>query len=98
MLTPPPTTIPATTHLIPTAVITARATTAARVITTVATVIAAATDAVITAADITAGTINQRLNGGVFQMNKDFINHLFQLVAGTHQMPKTLSDFSTVTD
>jgi len=60
--------------------------------------IEAVTDGVITAADITVGTTNQRLNDGVFADEQGFIEHLFQLVAGTHQMPKTLSDFSTVTD
>ncbi|WP_127926186.1 MULTISPECIES: hypothetical protein [Pseudomonas] len=60
--------------------------------------IEAVTDGVITAADITMGTTNQRLNDGVFADEQGFIEHLFQLVAGTHQMPKTLSDFSTVSD
>ena len=97
-VTQPLITIPAITHLIRTAIITAPATTAARVITTVATGIEAVTDGVITAADITVGTINQRLNDSVFADEQGFIDHLFQLVAATHQMPKTLSDFSTVTD
>ena len=60
--------------------------------------IEAVTDGVITAADITVGTTNQRLNDGVFADEQGFIDHLFQLVAGTHQIRKTLSDFSTVTD
>jgi hypothetical protein len=36
-------------------------------------------------------------NGDLLKI-KPFIDHLFQLVAGTHQMPKSLSDFSSVTD
>jgi hypothetical protein len=65
-----PTTIPAITRLITTVVITGHATTAARVITTVATGIEGVTDGVITAADITVVTIDQRLNDSVFQMNR----------------------------
>jgi hypothetical protein len=33
-----------------------------------------------------------------FADEQGFTEHLFQLVAGTHQMPKMLSDFSTVID
>ncbi|CAI8729142.1 hypothetical protein EMIT0232MI5_180131 [Pseudomonas sp. IT-232MI5] len=76
----PPTTIPAITRLITTVVITGHATTAVRVITTVATGIGVVTDGVITAADITVATINQRLNDSVFQMNRISLITCFNLL------------------
>jgi hypothetical protein len=43
--------------------------------------------------DIAVATINQRAND-----EKPFIGDLFQSVSGTHQIWKTMSDLSTVTE
>jgi hypothetical protein len=47
----------------------------------------------IAGVDITAGTIDQRMNG-----DKPFIGYLFQCVSQTHQISNSMSDLSTVTE
>ena len=79
-------------HPIPT--ITDRAITTGRAfMAAIATTIGAGIRLVITEVDIAVATINQRAND-----EKPFIGDLFQSVSGTHQIWKTMSDLSTVTE
>lgn len=48
--------------------------------------------------NITLTTINQQLNDGRSGDEQPFIEYLFQLVAETHQIQKSLSELSSVTD
>ena len=94
-------------HLITTPVITTHlTTTAARVFTGVIVTIISVVPVITIATDIIEGTVNRLINttarlavDAPFSFGLDeepFIGYLFQLVAGTHQIPISLSDLSTV--